>query len=201
MWGHGGEPYPDTYNKSVSEVIEDFRAGHIAIPEIQRDVVWDAEQVKNLIDSISRGYPCGALIFWEPHEKDAQLVKSMVRPERLERHADLPRYFLLDGQQRVTALASVLLRREALREILVELEEEMPFVFANLKKFPRDFEATTDPAGYRHPWVLFNKLFDGSFRLEPDLSTLSAETGDAIQTYVQRLRDYKFPVQIIRHWL
>ena len=73
--------------KSVSEVIDQFRAGHIAIPEIQRDVVWDAEHVKDLIDSISRGYPCGALIFWEPREKDAQLVKSMVRPSALRRMA------------------------------------------------------------------------------------------------------------------
>lgn len=182
----------------MSEIIDDFRDGQIAIPEIQRDVVWDAEQVKNLVDSISKGFPCGALILWEPREKDAQLVKSMIRPERLEQHDSLPRYFLLDGQQRVSALASVLLKRDTLREILVELEEEMPFVFANLKKFPREFEATTDPAGYRFPWVLFNKLFDGSFRLEPDFSRLSQETSDAVQTYIQRLRDYKFPVQIIR---
>jgi hypothetical protein len=70
--------------KSVSELISDFQTGRIAIPEIQRDVVWTSEQIKDLIDSISRGYPCGALIFWEPREKDEKLVKSMIRPERLE---------------------------------------------------------------------------------------------------------------------
>jgi hypothetical protein len=45
---------------------------------------------------------------------------------------------------------------------------------------------------------LFNKLFDGSFRLEPQVATLPAEAGEDIQSYVQRLRDYKFPLQIIR---
>src|SRR5262245_32948805 len=104
--------------KSVADIINEFQSGNIAIPEIQRDVVWDAEQIKSLIDSVSRGYPCGALIYWQPREKDAQLVKSMIRPERLQYHSELPRYFLLDGQQRVTALASVLLKREKLREIL-----------------------------------------------------------------------------------
>lgn len=185
--------------KSVSEVIEEFKNGNIAIPEIQRDVVWSADQIKNLIDSITRGYPCGSLIFWEPREKDGQLVRSMIRPERLAQlDGSLPRYFLLDGQQRVTALASVLLKRDAVKDLLTELDEELPFVFANLKRFPKEFEATTDPGNYSYPWILFNKLFDGSYRSEPQFAGLTSAQHDSIQSYVQRLRDYKFPVQIIR---
>jgi len=183
--------------KSVSELVEAFELGDIAIPEIQRDVVWTSDQIKDLIDSISREYPCGSLILWEPREKDAHLVRSMVRPERLDQHnGQLPHYFLLDGQQRVTALATVLLKRDKLKDILSEVEEEMPFIFANLKRFPREIEATTDLAGYKFPWVLFNKLFDGSIQNEPDFSSLPNK--DTIQRYVQRVRDYKFPVQIIR---
>jgi hypothetical protein len=185
--------------KSVSEIVEDFRAENIAIPEIQRDVVWTTDQVKELIDSISRGYPCGSLIFWEPREKDKQLVRSMIRPERLRGNGnDFPRYFLLDGQQRVTALASVLLKRDKVRQLLAEVEDDLPYVFVNLKRFPREFEATTDPAGYRAPWILFNKLFDGAYRTEADLANLPPGTGELIQEFVQRIRDYKFPVQIIR---
>ncbi len=185
--------------KSVAEIVDEFQSGDIAIPEIQRDVVWTADQIKALIDSISRGYPCGALIYWEPREKDETLVKSMIRPERLSSAGDhIPRYFLLDGQQRVTALASVLLKREKVRELLAEMEEDLPYVYANLKQFPKEFEATTDPAGYHFPWVLFNKLFDGSYRNEAEFANLHTDTKDTIQAYVQRLRDYQFPVQIIR---
>src|SRR5947207_15859939 len=108
-----------TTTKSVHELVASFAAGEIAIPEIQRDVVWKPEQVKELIDSINLGYPCGSLIFWEPREKDAQLVRSMIRPERLSKQGTkLPRYFLLDGQQRLTALASVFLNRADLKELL-----------------------------------------------------------------------------------
>jgi hypothetical protein len=193
--------------KSVSELVSDFQTGRIAIPEIQRDFVWTSEKIKDLIDSISRGYPCGALIFWEPREKDEKLVKSMIRPERLELYdGSLPRYFLLDGQQRLTALASVLLPRDEIKKILLEFEEEMPYVFTNLKRFPTttkqvrppELVATTDDAGYSFPWVLFNKLFDGTFATETDFSKLPTGSRDAIRIYIQRLRDYQFPVQIIR---
>jgi uncharacterized protein with ParB-like and HNH nuclease domain len=90
-----------TTQKSGSDLIGQFQTGVLAIPEIQRDVIWDSDQVRGLIDSINSGYPCGSLILWEPREKDASLVRSMIRPERLEQQKGiLPRYFLLDGQQR-----------------------------------------------------------------------------------------------------
>ena len=134
-------------NMSVSQLIQNFEVGDIAVPEIQRDVVWKPEQIKQLIDSINQGFPCGSLILWEPREKDHSLVRSIMRPERLDtQNGRLPRYFLLDGQQRVTALASVILRKEKLKELLAEIEEEIAFIFINLKRFPREMEATTDIA-------------------------------------------------------
>jgi len=186
--------------RSVSQLIQDFEAGNIAIPEIQRDVVWDAEQVKGLIDSINKGYPCGALILWEPRERDERLVKSMIRPERLEQFDNrIPQYFLLDGQQRLTALASIMLKRIALRDLLYELEEEMPYIYANLKKFPKEIEATQDGAGYKFPWVLLNHLFDGSAKEDAMYKdSLEDKLKIAIDQYVQRIRDYQFPIQIIR---
>jgi uncharacterized protein with ParB-like and HNH nuclease domain len=51
--------------KYVSELVEEFMDGSLAIPEIQRDVVWKPDQVKELIASLFRSYPCGSLIFWE----------------------------------------------------------------------------------------------------------------------------------------
>jgi len=182
----------------VSQLVDLFQRGKIAIPEIQRDVVWKAEKVKDLLDSITQSYPCGSLILWEPREKDHTLVKSMIRPERLEQaKTQLPSYFLLDGQQRLTALATVMLTRERLKELLIELEEEMPFIFVNLKKFPHDIEATTDVAGYKLPWVPFPRLFDGSLFTDPAYQAIPS-IHSKIQEYVQNFRDYQFPVQIIR---
>ena len=123
----------------------------------------------------------------------------MVRPERLEEDPKkLPRYFLLDGQQRLTALGTVFLSREKLKELLVELEEEMPFIFVNLKKFPNDIQATTDVGSYLYPWIPFHRLFDNTLPLDANYAALSSEVRSKIQRYVQKFRDYTFPVQIIR---
>src|SRR5262245_49877017 len=79
------------------------KIGEIAIPEIQRPFVWEATKVRNLLDSLYRGYPIGYLIAWRNHTvrlKDGT-------PSAGKR-------ILIDGQQRVTALMAALLGREVL---------------------------------------------------------------------------------------
>jgi hypothetical protein len=73
-------------------------ATSLQIPSIQRQFVWDSEDVKELIDSIVSGYPIGAVIIWEPTGRfpSAPLIGTNSSPGP-------PRY-VLDGQQRLTAL-------------------------------------------------------------------------------------------------
>jgi hypothetical protein len=42
---------------------------YLYIPSIQRQFVWDTEDIKELIDSIINGYPIGSVIIWEPTTK------------------------------------------------------------------------------------------------------------------------------------
>lgn len=186
--------------KYVSELVEEFMDGSLAIPEIQRDVVWKPDQVKELVLSVFRSYPCGSLIFWEPRERDANLVRAMIRPERLKQYkGQLPRYFLLDGQQRITALASVLLPREKLKEILVEIEEDLPFIFCNLRKFPDDLEATTDPTGYPPFWHPLQEVLTTDVIQRDEIRRGLGEAKlKAIRANIDHFRGYPFPVQIVQ---
>ena len=80
-----------------------IKSGEIAIPEIQRPFVWEATKVRNLLDSLYRGYPVGYLILWRNPTiklKDGTLSSG--------------KRILIDGQQRVTALMASLLGREVL---------------------------------------------------------------------------------------
>jgi hypothetical protein len=70
----------------------------LRIPTIQRQFVWDAEDVRDLIDSIVNGYPVGAIIIWEP------TTEFPSAPLLGNDEADTRRY-VLDGQQRLTALS------------------------------------------------------------------------------------------------
>ena len=77
------------------------KTGEIAIPEIQRPFVWEAIKVRNLLDSLYRGYPVGYLIAWRnPNVKLKDGTKS--EGKRI----------LIDGQQRVTALMAALLGQQ-----------------------------------------------------------------------------------------
>lgn len=70
----------------------------LRIPTIQRQFVWDAEDVRDLIDSIVNGYPIGAIIIWEPTTEfpSAPLLGGDEKDTRR---------YVLDGQQRLTALS------------------------------------------------------------------------------------------------
>lgn len=82
----------------ISTILTWVRSKEIAIPEIQRPFVWDATKVRDLLDSLYRGYPVGYLIAWS---------NPTVRLKN-GGHA-LGKRILIDGQQRVTALMASLL--------------------------------------------------------------------------------------------
>ncbi|MDQ8184308.1 DUF262 domain-containing protein [Pelagicoccus sp. SDUM812002] len=77
----------------ISIVLAWIQQGEIAIPEIQRPFVWSKTQVRDLMDSLLRGFPVGYLIAWKnPNIK----LKDGTTSEG--------KRILIDGQQRVTAL-------------------------------------------------------------------------------------------------
>ncbi|MBO6264191.1 MAG: DUF262 domain-containing protein [Clostridia bacterium] len=83
---------------SVETILNWVKTKFVVIPEIQRPFVWEAKKVRDLIDSLYRGYPVGYLIVSRSHEmklKDGTLSKGQA--------------ILIDGQQRVTALMTSLL--------------------------------------------------------------------------------------------
>ena len=52
-------------NYSVDNIISWINSGEIAIPEMQRPFVWDSTKVRDLIDSLYKGYPIGYIIIWK----------------------------------------------------------------------------------------------------------------------------------------
>ena len=100
---------------TIEKVIRGIQENVYVLPSIQREFIWDNEQIENLFDSLMRGYPIGSFLFWsiEPnHLKDFQFYRFMDHyHERDYRHNEPIELIgnntviaVLDGQQRLTAL-------------------------------------------------------------------------------------------------
>jgi uncharacterized protein with ParB-like and HNH nuclease domain len=100
---------------SVRDILAGIHHKEYLLPAIQREFVWDGDQVRRLVDSLMRGYPIGSFLVWKVeaataagytfydfltnyHERDHPYATKAVVPEG---HAILA---ILDGQQRLTAL-------------------------------------------------------------------------------------------------
>jgi hypothetical protein len=88
----------------VSELVEMIERGEIRLPEMQRKYVWKASQVRDLFDSLYKGYPSGAILLWDATE-DVPLQQFAVGQKDNPIHSAK---LLLDGQQRLTSLSAVL---------------------------------------------------------------------------------------------
>lgn len=82
----------------IESVLSKVRESEIAIPEIQRPFVWDASQVRDLLDSLYQGFPVGYLIAWR--NPDVKLKDGSTASGKM---------ILIDGQQRITALTAAVL--------------------------------------------------------------------------------------------
>jgi hypothetical protein len=89
---------------SVEELVSMIERGELRLPEMQRRYVWRSTRVRDLLDSLYRGYPSGAILLWETDEKvplQEMAVSQQINPYQSTR-------LLLDGQQRLTSLSAVI---------------------------------------------------------------------------------------------
>ena len=91
----------DVNSTSVENIISSIKAGDIAIPEIQRPFVWDATKVRDLMDSLYKGFPVGYIIVWK--NPDIRLKDGKI---------SYGKKILIDGQQRITAIQAAIVGQE-----------------------------------------------------------------------------------------
>lgn len=61
---------------SVEELVGMIERGELRLPEMQRRYVWRSTRVRDLLDSLYRGYPSGAILLWETDEAVQVTVNS-----------------------------------------------------------------------------------------------------------------------------
>jgi hypothetical protein len=89
---------------AVLDLVTMVQKGELRLPEMQRGYVWRATRVRDLLDSLYRGYPSGNILVWETDT--AMPLRNMAVGQEESPFKGFK--LLLDGQQRLTSLSSVL---------------------------------------------------------------------------------------------
>jgi hypothetical protein len=129
---------------SLSKLMDDIEMGEIGLPDIQRPFVWKNSKVRDLFDSMYRGYPIGYLLFWE---NQCELGMKRIGTAN---HQKVPNLLIVDGQQRLTSLFAVLKGISVIRENYSTEKIEIAF-----RPTDETFEVT-DVAIRRNPEYLPN---------------------------------------------
>lgn len=95
--------------------------GKIGLPELQRPFVWPNVNVRDLFDSLYRGYPAGFLLFWKTGG-EGKLKNIGTGPKQA-----IPELAIVDGQQRLTSLYAVIKGAEVLRANFKKEKIEIAF--------------------------------------------------------------------------
>lgn len=105
----------------LGTLIKNVRLGEIGLPDIQRPFVWKNAKVRDLFDSMYKGYPVGYLLFWQN-----ALVEG-TKHIGAEGKQKAPKLVIVDGQQRLTSLYAVIEGEPVLRENFTREQIEIAF--------------------------------------------------------------------------
>jgi len=128
----------------LSDLLIHIEKKDIVLPEFQREYVWTEKQSKQLIISLFKEYPVGALLFWKtdnpPKVRNVQLNKESLGRISL----------ILDGQQRLTTLYLL-------------IKDELPpyYTKKEIEKDPRHlyYNIQTKEFKYYQPTIMKNNEF------------------------------------------
>lgn len=162
----------------IGDLLHLVTAGRMRIPKFQRPLRWTAADVCLLFDSIYRGFPIGVLLLWE---RPADSDRYHLGPVEIEADAHDRAYWVVDGQQRVTALAATLLPAEPGR---IDPTFDVSFDLKSLqfhKTRPRQPEHVIPiREAYGHQKVL---RWVTEHSIAPELSDVAFELTDRLLSY------------------
>jgi hypothetical protein len=134
-------------NYNLATLIQSIDMGIIGLPDIQRPFVWQDTKVRDLFDSMYKGYPVGYFLFWaNANVEGTKRIGTAIK----QKH---PNLLIVDGQQRLTSLYAVIKAQQIIREnyqtatitiAFNPLEEKFEVPDAAIRKNPRYFQNISD---------------------------------------------------------
>ena len=99
-----GQELFERIDRKVSNLLEDVKSGRIGLPDLQRPFVWKDAKVRDLFDSMMKGFPIGYVMLWESPSNYKNTKSIGLDNKIFSRPDDL----VIDGQQRLTSLLAAI---------------------------------------------------------------------------------------------
>lgn len=183
-----GEKFTNT-SMSIKALLGLIAANDIAIPEIQRPFVWKRAQVRDLMDSLYKGYPTGYIILWKNPDvklKDGRLSAG--------------KKIVIDGQQRITAMMTAISGHSVLdgdfnkSQIKIAFNPFAALDYENNNNEESEIFAVQTPAHIKSKiWIPdISEIFDTKFSswtfIPQYLQDNPEMSGEDLQLVINRLR-------------
>lgn len=179
-------------DKEIQSLVADVRDGKLLLPEMQRSYVWDSTQVRDFFDSLYHQYPSGQLLVWETDDLPYSRAPGIAGVGSADRRPRL----LLDGQQRLTSLAAVMLGKP----LRVRWRERPIDIVFNV--FSEQFEVASAAHRTQARWVSLSKLFTQGAgpilrELQLDFGTPEGDLAYERLRALDNVRTYKYRVNVL----
>lgn len=176
---------------TVEELIRQVKRGLIRVPDFQRPLRWESEDVKLFFDSIYQGYPVGSCLMRIAYAPASVIRYGPVKVDAPESNSAL---WVIDGQQRLTALTAGLSR-----------DEEMPatpddpwVLYFDAKE--QIFSVPPRSGVFSSTWVPVTQLLDASTLSEWVFNWKHAQDSDLRKSVFEagsRIRQYEIPLYVV----
>lgn len=128
----------------LKSIIDEIETGKLGLPELQRGYVWKAQKVRDLLDSMLKGYPIGYLMIWDSSDPQNK-VKNIGTDNKPH---SIPKGLIIDGQQRMTSLYAVMRHKEVMDE-----KYNKRFITISFNPFTRTFEVGDNAKKKAVDWI------------------------------------------------
>jgi Protein of unknown function DUF262 len=189
---------PDAFNLkaeaatfTVEDLVGQVRRGMVRVPTFQRGLRWKSQDVVALFDSIYRGYPIGSLLLRKGNAESAQIL---IGPLLIDAPATPAALWVIDGQQRLTALTAGLYRPGS----APSKPDDAYVVFFDVST--ESFVAPNRDGTVLDSWVPVSQLLDSAMLSEWVYNWQSRNNAKLRATVFDagaRIRSYKVPSYIV----
>lgn len=91
-------------SKTINELLIDIERRRVALPDMQREFIWENTQIRDLVDSLYKNHPIGMILLWQTNPNDNVPITAIDdATKEVSNYSEL----VIDGQQRLTSLLLV----------------------------------------------------------------------------------------------